>query len=288
MANKHATLSDLFTAIANAIRGKTGSTDTIVADNFPDAIGAISTDGDFGEATLTSGGSLLKDVKAYGANGTLYTGTIETRTSNDITSDGAKTTIPAGYYATSLERTGVTAEQATPVLSIDTTNNCVKATCTQGTGYVSGGTKTGTYGFTKVGTNYYTPTAGQQTLFNSGLYYFTGNQYLNGSSGPTVEWLSSGDVSSTANSVVINTSNTIGTLHGFALVYTANYDGTYGLYSIVGDESTAELNLRAGDNNESSTKTVDVSGSSITIRDSGLHYYYTTSCCSCLVIYTPA
>ena len=35
-------LTDLFTAIANAIRSKTGSTDSIVADDFPDAIAAIS------------------------------------------------------------------------------------------------------------------------------------------------------------------------------------------------------------------------------------------------------
>lgn len=38
MANKHTTLTGLFTAIANAIRRKTGGTNTIVADNFPDAI----------------------------------------------------------------------------------------------------------------------------------------------------------------------------------------------------------------------------------------------------------
>lgn len=38
MANTHATLTSLFTAIADAIRGGTGSTDTIVADNFPTAI----------------------------------------------------------------------------------------------------------------------------------------------------------------------------------------------------------------------------------------------------------
>ena len=38
MANKHASLSALFTDIADAIREKTGETDSIVADDFPDVI----------------------------------------------------------------------------------------------------------------------------------------------------------------------------------------------------------------------------------------------------------
>lgn len=39
----HTTLSSLFADIANAIRAKTGSSETIVADGFPDAIASIST-----------------------------------------------------------------------------------------------------------------------------------------------------------------------------------------------------------------------------------------------------
>ena len=42
MANTHASLASLFTDTANAIRAKTGSTDTIVADNFPTAIANIA------------------------------------------------------------------------------------------------------------------------------------------------------------------------------------------------------------------------------------------------------
>lgn len=43
MANKHSTLTDLFSDIANAIREKTGGSATIVADDFPNAIASIST-----------------------------------------------------------------------------------------------------------------------------------------------------------------------------------------------------------------------------------------------------
>jgi surface protein len=42
---KHANLRELFTAIANSIRGKTGGTDPIVADDFPEAIDGITTGG---------------------------------------------------------------------------------------------------------------------------------------------------------------------------------------------------------------------------------------------------
>lgn len=42
---KHNTLHELFSAIANAIRGKTGSSDSIVADDFPSAIESISASG---------------------------------------------------------------------------------------------------------------------------------------------------------------------------------------------------------------------------------------------------
>lgn len=43
MANKHENLTSLFTDIADAIREKTGDTNSITADNFPDAIREIET-----------------------------------------------------------------------------------------------------------------------------------------------------------------------------------------------------------------------------------------------------
>lgn len=152
MANTHTSLTSLFTAIADKIRKKNGSTATIVADDFPDAIDSILTPTD---------------------------GTIPTKTSSNLTASGATVTVPAGYYASNASKSVATATQATPTLSINTNNNYVIATCTQSAGYVTGGTKTGTFSFTKKDTSYYTPTTSQQTLFNSGLHYFTGPQYLN-------------------------------------------------------------------------------------------------------------
>lgn len=45
MPNTHSTLTSLFSDIADAIRGKTGSSATIVADDFPTAIANIPTSG---------------------------------------------------------------------------------------------------------------------------------------------------------------------------------------------------------------------------------------------------
>lgn len=45
MANNHSTLTGLFTDIADAIRVKTGGTESIVADAFPEAISMIETGG---------------------------------------------------------------------------------------------------------------------------------------------------------------------------------------------------------------------------------------------------
>lgn len=61
---KYTTLSALFTAIANAIRSKTGGSGKIVADDFPDMIGRISTGiTPTGTKTITTNGT--HDVTNY-------------------------------------------------------------------------------------------------------------------------------------------------------------------------------------------------------------------------------
>lgn len=56
---KYTTLSGLFTAIATSLRGKTGSTGKIVADDFPSVIDGLSTGGitPSGTKAITSNGS---------------------------------------------------------------------------------------------------------------------------------------------------------------------------------------------------------------------------------------
>ena len=54
MANKHTTLNDLFTGIADAIRSKKDSTENIIADNFPTEIENIKTGFDYNNQKTTT------------------------------------------------------------------------------------------------------------------------------------------------------------------------------------------------------------------------------------------
>ena len=62
MANTYTTLNDLFTAIANSIRNKKNSTETIVADTFPTEIDNLRIGFDYNNLEVTS----ISDYAFYG------------------------------------------------------------------------------------------------------------------------------------------------------------------------------------------------------------------------------
>ena len=51
------------------------------------------------DSTLTSGSQLLSGVVSYDSEGVKITGTIESKSSSDLTASGATVTVPAGNYA---------------------------------------------------------------------------------------------------------------------------------------------------------------------------------------------
>lgn len=62
---KYTTLSDLFTAIANSLRGKTGGSAKIVADDFPSVIDGLDTSGITPTGTKTISSNGTHDVTTY-------------------------------------------------------------------------------------------------------------------------------------------------------------------------------------------------------------------------------
>lgn len=90
---KYSTLTALFSAIANSLRAKTGTTGTIIADDFPSVIEGISTG--------VEGGIIPTGTKSITANGTHDVRTYETAEVNvptGITPTGTKNITANGTY----------------------------------------------------------------------------------------------------------------------------------------------------------------------------------------------
>ena len=96
-------LTDKLTAIANAIRSKTGETGKMTLDQMPIKIGGIETGAgvgvDLSRVTATEN-DVIAEKKFYLRDGTLATGTIQVRGINDIMMgpDAERVDIPDGYY----------------------------------------------------------------------------------------------------------------------------------------------------------------------------------------------
>lgn len=104
-----------------------------------------------GDMTLDSGAKMLGGYTAI-ANGTTYTGSIETQTGSSISASGDTVTVPAGYYATQQTKS-VSAGSATAPATISgssasvstgtntlTLSKTISVTPTVTAGYVSAGT----------------------------------------------------------------------------------------------------------------------------------------------------
>lgn len=119
--------------------------------DIPKSGGGTAVFTDTSDATLDGGGKMLNGVTAY-AGGTKYTGSIETKTSANLSASGDTVTAPAGYYATSASKAVAAGSATAPgtisgtSASVSTGTNVLTLTKTVSVtpsvtaGYVSAGT----------------------------------------------------------------------------------------------------------------------------------------------------
>lgn len=166
MANYRITDTTL-TKLANAARRINESTDTL----SPSEIATIIENTNVVDTvdTTATASQILSGSTAY-VKGVKVTGNINTKSSSDLTVNGATITAPAGYYNSSASTSVTTTAHSKPTASINSSTGVVTASHTQTTGYVTGGTTTGTLNLTTQAAKTITPSKSSQTAVAAGRY----------------------------------------------------------------------------------------------------------------------
>lgn len=153
-----------------------------------------------------SADALAADVRAgkyfVNANG-MQVGSATTRTASDLTASGATVTVPAGIYDSQVTKSVASGSAGTPTASKGTVSNhsvTVTPSVTNSTGYINGGTKTGT-GVTVTASEL---VSGSQTITQNGTVNVTNLAsvdvqipfvtYYTGSTDPASSLGSDGDI----------------------------------------------------------------------------------------------
>lgn len=146
-------LSTILGQINTKLTAKGVSTAAETLAEVPDKIDTISTGSGVvptGTKTITTNGT--HDVTDY-ANASVNVPTGTPKTASDITVSGKTVTVPAGLYTAQAQKSVASASQATPSVSVETTNGIVTATSTQSAGYVTSGTTSRTLDLKNVDTS---------------------------------------------------------------------------------------------------------------------------------------
>lgn len=137
----------------------------------------FKSDGTQSTGTASGGGGVLVVDTTDVHGGTIREITAESqlthRDSSDLTASEATVTVPSGYYAAQATKSVTTTTHPNPTVSVNS-SGLMTASHTQTTGYVTGGTTTGTSQLTTKGATTYHPSTSNQTIASG--TYLTGTQ----------------------------------------------------------------------------------------------------------------
>ena len=215
------TLTETFSDIADAIRGKNGSSNTYTPAQMPAAITAIPTGGGGTYQTKTvsptessqtvtpdSGYDALSSVSVNAISSTYVGSGIARKSSTDLSASGATVTAPAGYYAAAASKSvasgsatgpsslsGSSATVSTGTNTLTLTKTGITTTPTVSAGYVSSATASTasvslTASVTTKAAAIITPGTTNQTIASG--TYLTGTQTISGDSDLTAANIKTG------------------------------------------------------------------------------------------------
>lgn len=164
--------------------------------------------------TPDSGYDGLSSVSVGAISNTYIGSAIERKTSSDLTASGATVTVPSGYYASSATKSVASGTAGTPTATKGSVSNysiTVTPSVTNTTGYITGGTKTGT----AVTVSASELVSGTLTISSSGTKDVTNYKNVSVASGtagtPTA---TKGTVSNNSVTVTPSVTNTTGYITG--------------------------------------------------------------------------
>ena len=222
------------TSVANAIRTKGGTSAQLVyPTGFVSAIEAIPSGTSTSDATATAA-DILSPKTAYVANGKV-TGSIQTKSSSDLTASGRTVTVPAGYYASQATKDVAIGTPGMPTATkVSHTSHSIRIipSVTNTEGYINGGTETGnnvyvdasevvsgtldisqngTYDVTNYASAVVSVSGGGGTWQDiSSSFHLCDSQYNPVSNGVTIAAFSYGDFVTLCIAVSASTANSIG------------------------------------------------------------------------------